>query len=87
MIDTTELLKKKIAGKVVLERQDDMIVVKQKKYDEETGQEKEVKNYLSLKELLIRKKQLQDELDRINQLLNGVVSNYVINSILKQIYG
>jgi len=64
-----------------------MIVVKQKKYDEETGQEKEVKNYLSLKELLIRKKQLQDELDRINQLLNGVVSNYVINSILKQIYG
>lgn len=87
MLDITELLKKKLAGKIILERQKDMIVVKEKKYDEETGEEKEKIDYLSIKELLIRRKQLQDELERMNQLIDGILSNYVINSYLKQIYG
>lgn len=86
-MDINELLKKKQSGKVILERKDDMIVIKEKKYDEETGQEKEVVNYLSIKELLIKRKQYQDELEKINNLINGVLSNYIINSYLKQIYG
>jgi hypothetical protein len=87
MIDVSELLQKKISQKISLERDKDMIVVKKTKYDEETGERKEEKDYISLKELLIKRKQLEDEIDRIDRLLDGIVSKNVINLTLKQIYG
>lgn len=87
MKDLNELIKKKEANKISISRDGDMLVISEKKYDEETGEEKQKIDYLSIKELLIKRKQYQDEVDKINKLIEGVVSTYVINSILKKIYG
>lgn len=86
MIEIDELIQKKAEGKITLSREDDMLVINEKKYDEETGKEKSRVSYLSIKELLIKREIYKKEIEKINKLLEGV-STYFINSLLKKIYG
>ena len=90
MIDFNILKQKEEKGLVDYDVVDNMLVIKEKKYDEETGEEKnpEVK-YIDLKELLIKRKLYQDEINKIDEILNKVkTKNKTIISLLtKQIYG
>ena len=90
MIDFQKIKQKEEKGLVDFDVIDNMFVIKEKKYDEETGEEKEPKTeFINLKELLIKRKLYQDEIDKIDEILNKVkAKNKTIISLLtKQIYG
>jgi len=90
MLDFNILKQKEERGLVDYDVVDDMLVVKEKKYDEETGEEKEPKEeYIDLKELIIKRKLYQDEIDKIDEVLNKAKEKKkkIISLLTKEIYG
>jgi hypothetical protein len=90
MIDFNVLKQKEENGLVDYDVVDNMLVVKEKKYDEETGEEKNPETeYVDLKELIIKRKLYQDEIDKINEVLDKVKAKKktIISSLTKEIYG
>jgi hypothetical protein len=90
MIDFNILKQKEEKGLVDYDVVDNMLVIKEKKYDEETGEEKNPETeFIDLKELLIKRKLYQDEIDKIDEILNKVKAKNktIINLLTKQIYG
>jgi uncharacterized membrane protein len=90
MIDFNILKQKEEKGLVDYDVVDSMLVIKEKKYDEETGEEKNPETeFIDLKELLIKRKLYQDEIDKIDEILNKVKTKNkkIISLLTKQIYG
>ena len=90
MLDFNILKQKEERGLVDYDVVDDMLVIKEKKYDEETGEEKEPKEeYIDLKELIIKRKLYQDEIDKIDEVLNKAKEKKkkIISLLTKEIYG
>jgi hypothetical protein len=89
MIDFQKIKQKEEKGLVDYDVVDNMLVVKEKKYDEETGEEKPKEEYIDLKELIIKRKLYQDEIDKIDEILNKakIKKKTIISSLTKEIYG
>jgi hypothetical protein len=89
MIDFQKIKQKEEKGLVDYDVVDNMLVIKEKKYDEETGEEKLKEEYIDLKELLIKRKLYQDEIDKIDEILNKAKEKKktIISSLTKEIYG
>lgn len=90
MIDFQKIKQKEEKGLVDYDVVDNMLIVKEKKYDEETGEEKNPEaKYINLKELIIKRKSYQDEIDKIDVILNKAKAKKktIISSLTKEIYG
>lgn len=88
MTDFDLYFKKRASGLAVIEKIDGNFAIKEKRFDEETGEEKQPKiEYFNVKNLIIRKKHLEEELDKINQILSDIakVDKTVISSIKKEL--
>jgi len=89
MIDFQLIKQKEEKGLISYDVIDNMLVVFEKVYDEETGQEKEPKKtYIDLKELIIKRKLYQDEISKIDEILNKAKEKKktIISLLTKEIY-
>jgi len=90
MIDFQKIKQKEEKGLVDYDVVDNMLIIKEKRYDEETGEEKEPETeFIDLKELLIKRKLYQDEIDKIDEILNKAKAKKktIISLLTKEIYG
>jgi hypothetical protein len=91
MTDLDRYLQRKKENLSQIVKVGDAFAIKEKRYNQETGEEIQPElDYIDVKGLVIRKKQLEDELNKINEFLGDInsVDKKVINSIKKELnYG